>query len=486
MASPTSATKISFDQFMATITAAPPRVSPRHRNMSNVEYGAPPDSTRVCRDGERTDHLVRLAGKYFGRGYRVEDVITLALNWNSRNEPPLEEDKVISTCNSIQQTHQRNHGVVAEHDEITPLFDLSSACVNSMLDSMPPPRRWLLHECLPIGKVGTVVAKGGTGKSQLMLQLAISVATGESLAGFWKVDEPGAVLALFAEDDTDEIHRRLHSCTSSMAAGVNDLPGFYQLLRSNLYIKSMVAERNLMTATNNNRDVVQTNYIRRLLLVLKDVINLRLIIVDPASRFRGGDENSAEDATRFVEALEELSKASGATVLVVHHMNKWSGKDAEQTQDAARGSSALVDGVRWQMNLAAMTQAEGKEYLVPEEERRNYLTATVTKNNYAAPQPKTILKRGDGGYLSRVALVSARQQQTQSTLTKVIDLIRIEGEAGRTYSKTAFEEKFGGASGVLEIGQVSLRKIIKDALKANTLVLQKGKIALPGRAVPKA
>ena len=58
-----------------------------------------------------------------------------------------------------------------------------------------------------------------------------------------------------------------------------------------------------------------------------------LIIIDTLARcFVGGDENSARDAGLFIAGLDRIRGATGATVLVVHHI----GKSGE-----ARGSTAL-------------------------------------------------------------------------------------------------------------------------------------------------
>src|SRR5690606_14169428 len=97
--------------------------------------------------------------------------------------------------------------------------------------------------------------------------------------------------------------------------------------------------------------VRQTEIVEQLLCVTKAIPDLKLIIFDPVSRYRGGQENSNEDATRFIEAAERIAKATGATVLLLHHANKGSMSAEERNQNAARGASALTDGARWQMNL---------------------------------------------------------------------------------------------------------------------------------------
>jgi RecA-family ATPase len=62
----------------------------------------------------------------------------------------------------------------------------------------------------------------------------------------------------------------------------------------------------------------------RLVLAAQQIPNLKLIVIDPASRFRGGDENASQDVTRFVEAVERVAQATGAAVLIIHHANKGS------------------------------------------------------------------------------------------------------------------------------------------------------------------
>src|SRR3546814_14499736 len=106
---------------------------------------------------------------------------------------------------------------------------------------------------------------------------------------------------------------------------------------------------------------------------------LKLIVIDPASRFRGGNENSADDVTRFVEQLERLRQETGATVLVCHHANKASMNETTgvRGQAATRGSSAMTDGVRWQLNLSSVP----KTTLPGLDVSQRYLNADLTTTN---------------------------------------------------------------------------------------------------------
>lgn len=59
-----------------------------------------------------------------------------------------------------------------------------------------------------------------------------------------------------------------------------------------------------------------------------------LIVVDTLARcFVGGDENSARDAGLFVSGVDRIKAATGAAVLILHHLNK---------SGDARGSTAFA------------------------------------------------------------------------------------------------------------------------------------------------
>jgi hypothetical protein len=165
------------------------------------------DFARVCEDGERTTHLVRIAGSLIGGGCGLSAALSVCLAWNSQNTPPLSVEKIVATVNSVARTHTRKHPLESDTDE--PLFDVAAASIGRFLDSEPPEQDWVLENCMVNGKVGLLVAPGGTGKSQLVLQIAYDIATGRHCYSPWKPGCAGKVLVLSAEDEDDELHRRI-------------------------------------------------------------------------------------------------------------------------------------------------------------------------------------------------------------------------------------------------------------------------------------
>jgi hypothetical protein len=342
---------------------------------------------------------------------------------------------------------------------VEPLFDIESARARRFFLTAPPPRTWILKDCLPAGIVGGIVAMGGTGKSQAMLQLAAAVATGLPFCDTWEIGEPGEVLALMAEDDEPELHRRM-LCIARELERAHPGRNAESAIGRNCIIKSLIGGANLLTELKLDREVRQTSLVARVIATARQLGNLKLIIFDPVSRFRGGSENDAQDVTRFIETMERIRAAiPGATVLIVHHTNKWSSGNEDRSQNDARGSSAFSDNIRWQMNLAPLNKKETG--CVPAGERHMYLSATVTKSNYAPPQPTLYLKRGEGGILLKADLAERVKRKEETITLQIVQKIAASEDQ---FSARSFANTFCGEGGIFGIGQNKLVQCVNQAI----------------------
>lgn len=238
-----------------------------------------------------------------------------------------------------------------------PLFDLAQrkAFMQHALANSPPPRTWVVENLIPTNICALWVGQGGIGKSFSVLVLGVSVALRQPLIPEWvpsgnTFGSPQKVIYVSAEDDDDELHRRL----AAVCRAWPSLDGLK--LAENFIPHSGVGTSCLITEqTDAGQGVQVTNWTDQFLASAQQVQDLGLVILDPVSRFSGGDENSSRDMTRFVEQAERIRKALGCTVLLVHHGNKQSfSQGAYVGQAASRGSSALVDGVRCVVQLTEL------------------------------------------------------------------------------------------------------------------------------------
>ncbi len=286
------------------------------------------------------------------------------------------------------------------------------------LDERPPPRRWLLQRpaapeeesalprgFLPLGKVGMLAAAGGAGKTMALVQLAVSVVTGRDWLGHYAVpaESRGPVLLALGEEDKEEVLRRLYD----IREGLKLSPGEKEELKRKLKILPLAGHAvQLVSAQGRDKKPEETPFFRELHQRIEGAgVGWRLLVLDPLSRWAGPEtETDNFAATRFVAAVESLSQVRGnPTVLMAHHTTKAArrGLDAGEAT-AARGASALTDGVRWVANL-----------LKPEGSSLPHLS--LVKSNYTAPAPDVVLKRGEGGVLRALTRQELEQIAAEKT-----------------------------------------------------------------------
>ena len=258
----------------------------------------------------------------------------------------------------------------------------------------PPPLDFVLPGYVA-GSVGSIVAAGATGKTMLALQIAVHVAGGEDtlalegVAGWTPTH--GRVLYLSGEDPVDVIAGRIHAIGGYMPD----------------------ADARARTA-ENLRIAPLVGYGARIdqgiwrAWIEKEATDARLVIVDTLRRFHGQDENDGGAMAELLAHLEHICRASSTSIVFLHHVSKASALNgAAGEQQASRGSSVLTDNVRWQANLATMSEKEAKAAGVPDDLRRRYVRLSFPKMNYGPPQPDLWFSRGKGGVLRPAPQIGA-------------------------------------------------------------------------------
>lgn len=263
----------------------------------------------------------------------------------------------------------------------------------------PAKRNWLLRDSrhakargvLPLGKVGQLIAEGGAGKTMVLCQLAVSVATGAPFLGVLSVASPGRVLLVLGEEDAEEARRRLYRAEKANRFAQAPADGAIVVL-------PLAGVHAPMLELDGSGNLSETCFLRWLRGYVK-AGDFRLVGIDPLSRFGGPDaETDNAAATQFIQALESLVSPT-TTVLNAHHVNKVARANGKLDATSGRGSSALVDGARWQCALSVE-----RLDLAEAEERARFgeiVTFAVTKSNYAAKPDPIVLRRDldNGGAL---------------------------------------------------------------------------------------
>jgi len=219
----------------------------------------------------------------------------------------------------------------------------------------PPPLDYVLPNMVA-GTVGALVSPGGAGKSMLALQLAAQIAGGPDLLEVGELPT-GPVIYLPAEDPPTAIHHRLHALGAHLSA--------------------------------EERQAVADG------LLIQPLIGSLPNIMAPV-----------------IGRMEAIAADTGCSIVFLHHASKGAAMmGAGDQQQASRGSSVLVDNIRWQSYLSSMTSAEAEEWGVDDDQRRFFVRFGVSKANYGAPFADRWFRRHDGGVLKPAVLERQRKSK---------------------------------------------------------------------------
>jgi hypothetical protein len=219
-----------------------------------------------------------------------------------------------------------------------------------------PPPGWIEPGLLPPQGILFVGGEPKVGKSLLVANLALALASGQNRAGF-HVPAARRVLICQFELPTPQFVSRLATMRRAMGSAADD----------NLLVDTRAGGHLLSAPQGLNH-----------FLHAARQASAEVIVLDPLYSTHDQDENDTRSMAALCQSLMRLRDASKAALIVVHHVRKSIGRD--EIGSAFRGSSAL--------------HAVGDSYLLLKRPSA-HLAATVELRfqfRYAASQPSRLLQ----------------------------------------------------------------------------------------------
>ena len=238
-----------------------------------------------------------------------------------------------------------------------------------------PSRRWILGRALLRGHLSLLVAPAGVGKSTHGIARAVAIATGRDLTGE-VVHEPVRTWIYNAEDDDDELKRRLGAVLQHHAVPFDDIRGRLAL--------NSGADRPLLFARADRKElVIRQPDVDACIAQIREH-DIGLFVVDPFIETHEVDENSNRQIKIVAGMYREVARSANCAVLLVHHTAKppqGSSDGHAGNMNTARGASALVGVARVVETLFPMSERDAEEVGVSDNDRHLYLRLDGAKAN---------------------------------------------------------------------------------------------------------
>jgi RecA-family ATPase len=211
----------------------------------------------------------------------------------------------------------------------------------------PPPRRWIVKDMIPDRAVTLISGDGGGGKTTLMLQLATAIVGTCPWLGH--NPDPGPVVIVTAEDDEEEIHRRLAAIAKSLGVELSDL--------GDLHIVPLAGEDAVMGAPEGKAGLIAPTAVFRGLVALVERIKPRLVVLDALADVYAGEENARAQARQFIGLLRGLAIKNDLAVVLIAHPSL----SGMASGSGTSGSTAWSNSVRARLYLERIVDESNRE-----------------------------------------------------------------------------------------------------------------------------
>ena len=206
-----------------------------------------------------------------------------------------------------------------------------------VLPKLTEPRKWLVKNLIPHGRLSAIYGAGEIGKSRFVLQLAAGVITGQGvmiardpkatdahslavLGDIPTIQQQGKVLLLTWEDEPDEVARRWQMAHAAGAIEQKHPGDDLQVLN----MRAIGSGKALWSphATGSRHVSTEGEWTATGRRVLATLSRFTLTVIDPLAAAYACSEVDRSLVRAFTAALDQSAEEAGCTVLLVGHPPK--------------------------------------------------------------------------------------------------------------------------------------------------------------------
>jgi RecA-family ATPase len=315
-----------------------------------------------------------------------------------------------------------------------------------------PLRGWLVPEVIPANQVTMLFGNGGDGKSLLALQLSVAVAAGIDWIGY--LPELGTVLYCSAEDEPDEIHRRV----ADIIAGRDDL-SFEGLGGINVVDLSTLDA--LLAVPQGRTGTLATTPLFKQIEDKVTELRPRLLVIDALADVYGGDENIRGQVRQFIGFLRHLAFEHRVTVLLIAHPSL----SGIASGSGTSGSTGWNNSVRGRLYLEPAPADKGDE---PDPYLRKL---TIMKNNRGPKGASVPLRWERGRFVLMGGMGSFEQMaadsRAESLFMRLLKAATGQGRtvspwSGKNYAPTVFADMPDAGGTKAARFKAAMERLLKD------------------------
>ena len=320
----------------------------------------------------------------------------------------------------------------------------------------PPPRLWAVRDRIPLRQPTLFSGEGAIGKTLLALQLAAAHAVARDWIGM--LPEPGPAIYFGAEDDEDELRRRIADIAAHYHVRVADL------IAGGLHLASFAGKNAILGATNRVGIIEPTPLYARMHQAVCET-KPKMLAIDTSADVFAGNENDRMQVRQFIGLLRRLAIDGNCSVLLCSHPSL----TGINSGTGLSGSTGWHNSVRARMFFRTAATEQGEE---PDPELREL---AFMKNNYGPIGAKVLLRWRNGVFVPEpgqgtIEKAAADQKAEHLFLSLLGRIPNVSNKSGVSFAPALFAKEPEAVAA--KISKEALANAMRRLFAANKLHME--------------